>query len=102
MAVTVDDVRRVATLARLGLREDRLHALVTQLNTILVHMDVLSKVDTEGVAEAVGIGAAGVPLQADAGPALAMSILPERFAPEMRDNLFLVPRLATHEDAEGS
>lgn len=102
MAVTVDDVRHVATLARLGLSEDRLQALVAQLNTILVHMDVLSKVDTEGVAEAIGIGAAGVRLHADVGPALRMEILPERFAPEMRDNLFLVPRLATHENADGS
>jgi hypothetical protein len=29
-----------------------------------------------------------------------LATLPETFAPEMRDGFFVVPRLATHEDAE--
>ena len=49
MAVTHDDVRHVAELARLAVDEARLDALVAELNGILGHMDVLSQVDTREV-----------------------------------------------------
>src|SRR6185503_646857 len=51
VSVTIDDVRHIATLARLGLSDDRAQALVAELNTILQHMDVLQKVDTSGLPE---------------------------------------------------
>ena len=41
MAVTLDDVRRIAALARLSVPDERAAALVAELNTILEHMDVL-------------------------------------------------------------
>ena len=53
----IDDVRHIATLARLGLTDERAAAFVSELNTILGHMDELSKVDTVGVQEAIGVGA---------------------------------------------
>lgn len=102
MAVTLDDVKHVASLARLGLSEERARALVAELNTILAHMDVLSRVDTSGVEEVVGVGAAGTPLRSDAGPATALARPIADFAPAERDGFFLVPRLSTHEDAEES
>ena len=102
MAVTLDDVKHVASLARLGLSEERARALVAELNTILAHMDVLSRVDTSGVEEVVGVGAAGTPLRSDAGPATPLARPIADFAPAERDGFFLVPRLSTHEDAEES
>lgn len=99
MAVTVDDVRHIAALARIGVTDERAYALVGELNTILRHMDVLAKVDTGGAAEVAGIGAAGAPLCPDAGPPIPLASDRESFAPSMRDGFFLVPRLATHEDA---
>ena len=57
MAVTIDDVRHIATLARLGLDDARAAAIVAELNTILGHMDALSAVDTTGVEAVVGVGA---------------------------------------------
>ncbi|MDB4876023.1 MAG: gatC [Gemmatimonadetes bacterium] len=102
MAVTLDDVRHIAALARLGLSEARAHTLVDELNTILRHMDVLSKVDTEGMPEVAGVGAAGAPLRPDSGPPIALLRPRETFAPRMQDGFFLVPRLSTHEDAEAS
>ena len=99
MAVTVDDVRHVAALARLGLSEERARAVMAELNTILEHMAVLERVDTEGLEEAVGVGATGAPLHPDVGPSVPLARGPEAFAPAMRDGFFLVPRLATHEDA---
>ena len=39
MAVTIDDVRHIATLARLGLDDARAATIVGELNTILQHME---------------------------------------------------------------
>lgn len=100
MAVTLQDVRHVATLARLGLSDAQAERLTRDLNTILEHMAVLASVTTDAVAEAEGVGAAGMPLAKDHGPPAALAEPPERLAPSMRDGFFLVPRLASHEDPE--
>lgn len=104
MAVTQDDVRHVAELARLGIDETRLDSLVSELNGILGHMDVLSHVDTTAVesASAVAQPSEGTPLRSDSSGPLAMHTARESFAPSMKDGLFIVPRLATHEDASDS
>jgi aspartyl-tRNA(Asn)/glutamyl-tRNA(Gln) amidotransferase subunit C len=102
VAVTLDDVRHIAALARLGLTDARAQSLVAELNTILEHMDVLSKVDTQGVEPVAGIGAAGLPLRPDVGPPIPLAYERETFAPSMRDGLFLVPRLSTHDDPEAA
>ncbi len=97
--VTVDDVRHVAMLARLGLSDERARELTRDLNTILEHMAVLSRVDTKGVREASHLLEGGMRLRADHGPPLVLQAPPESFAAEMRDGFFIVPRLSTHEDA---
>ena len=102
MAVTIDDVRHIASLARLGLTETRASAIVNELNTILVHMDELSKVDTAGVQEAIGVGAEGLPVRTDLGPPFPLARSLDAFAPSLRDGFFLVPRLSTHESTEES
>jgi aspartyl-tRNA(Asn)/glutamyl-tRNA(Gln) amidotransferase subunit C len=102
MAVTLDDVRHVAVLARLGLSDDRAASLVAELNTILGHMEVLSKVKTDKLEAVVGVGADGLPLEADKGPKIPLAREPREFAPSMRDGFLLVPRLSTHETADES
>ena len=99
MAVSEDDVRHVATLARLGLDPARIPTIAAELNGILAHMDVLSKVDTSAVGPVTGVGAAGTPLRVDGGNQIPLARPREAFAPSMRDGFLLVPRLATHEDA---
>jgi len=98
MAVTRDDVRHVASLARLGLTADALTAYVGELNTILEHMDVLSRVDTEGVEPVGGVGAAGAPLRADENKPIELARPIADFAPKSKDGFFLVPRLSSHEE----
>ena len=102
MAVTIDDVRHVASLARLGLTDDRAAALVQEMNTILGHMDVLAAVDTTGVDAVAGVGAGGLPVRADQGPPLPLARSLDAFAPSVRDGFLLVPRLSTHDTAEES
>jgi len=99
MAVSRDDVRHVAALARLDVAESRLPELVAQLNGILSHMDALAKVKTTGVMATAGVGDAAMPLRADIGPPIPLLHPLESFAPQMRDGFLLVPRLATHESA---
>jgi aspartyl-tRNA(Asn)/glutamyl-tRNA(Gln) amidotransferase subunit C len=102
VAVSLDDVRHIASLARLGLSEERAQALVAELNTILEHMDVLSRVDTAGIEAVAGVGAAGLPLRPDDGPAIPLARGLDAFAPRTKDGFFLVPRLSTHEDPEAA
>lgn len=103
-AVTELDVRHVAALARLGLTEERARAITRDLNTILEHMAVLGRVATDGVPEAAGAGAEsdgdGMRLRGDQGSPVPLREPPAAFAPAMRDGLFVVPRLSTHEDPE--
>jgi aspartyl-tRNA(Asn)/glutamyl-tRNA(Gln) amidotransferase subunit C len=100
VAVTIDDVRHIASLARLGIGDDRAAALVAELNAILGRMDVLASVDTSGVPAMTGVEPRE-PSREDAGPAIAMAHPIERLAPLTRDGFFLVPRLSTH-DAKGA
>lgn len=96
--VTLDEVRRIAQLARLGLSDQQARAMAVDLNAILEHMDELSRVETAGVP---GYTAdAAMPLRPDHGPAVPLATPLDAFAPDMRDGFFVVPRLATHEDVE--
>jgi len=78
----------------------RIPTIAAELNGILAHMDVLSKVDTSAVAPVTGVGAAGTPLRVDGGNQYPLARPRDAFAPAMRDGFFVVPRLATHEDAD--
>jgi aspartyl-tRNA(Asn)/glutamyl-tRNA(Gln) amidotransferase subunit C len=94
MSVSLDDVRRIAALARLTVDDDRATALTAQLNGILAHMDVLQQVpalDHDPVDDLPGM-----PLAPDAGPPVPLTRSPAAIAPAWRDGFFLVPRLATH------
>lgn len=99
MAVTPEDLRRVAQLARLGVAPDRVDELTRELSSILSHMEVLSRVDTSTVPTAAGVGAGGTPLRPDATVPCALLPAVAAIAPAMREGFFIVPRLATHEDS---
>jgi aspartyl/glutamyl-tRNA(Asn/Gln) amidotransferase C subunit len=111
-AITRDDVRHIAGLARIGLPDDRLDALVAELNGILANMEVLRNVPSAGAAVEADALRAGMPLRADEGPSVRLERPISGIAPATRaldgapmpsviDGFFLVPRLATHEDAGG-
>jgi aspartyl-tRNA(Asn)/glutamyl-tRNA(Gln) amidotransferase subunit C len=102
MSVTPENVRHVAGLARLGIPEATLATYVQQLNGILEHVDVLQRVDTSGLAAATRGAVAtehGMPLREDVVAPVPLTRERADFAPQMAGGFFLVPRLATHEDA---
>jgi aspartyl-tRNA(Asn)/glutamyl-tRNA(Gln) amidotransferase subunit C len=98
VAVTEDDVRHVASLARLALSDARITGAVVELNKILDHMAVLAHVKTGKAAPIDGVGSGGMPLRTDAGPPYPLARPLGEFAPLVRERFLLVPRLATHED----
>ena len=50
MALTIDEVRRIARLARVALTAEEVERLRDELSGILDHFSVLDEIDTEGVA----------------------------------------------------
>ena len=100
MAISESDVRHVAALARLEIPEARVEALVRELNGILVHMDVLQRVEipTSGDgAQGAPAPSGPTPLRDDEPGSVALARPRDAFAPSVRDGFFLVPRLSTHE-----
>lgn len=98
MAVTHDDVRHIAELARLAVSPSRLDDLVRELNGILAHMDVLREVETGDVEDDAhaGLPATSTPLRSDTSGPIPMALPLESFAPATRDGFIIVPRLASH------
>jgi len=99
VSISLDEVRHIAALARLGITHEQARAAAVELSSILEHMEVLSHVDTNGV-DVDAVVHPGMILRRDIGPPIPLLRAPDKFAPSMRDGFFLVPRLATHEDPE--
>ena len=101
MSVSLDEVRHIAALARLGISDERAQRAAQELSSILEHMQVLSRID-DASADSAGDTDTGMTLRPDVGPPIPLLRAPAFFAPEIREGFFLVPRLATHEDTERS
>jgi aspartyl-tRNA(Asn)/glutamyl-tRNA(Gln) amidotransferase subunit C len=99
VSISLDEVRHIASLARLGISHVQARAAAVELSSILEHMQVLSQVDTSAE-DSLGVAQPGMILRPDVGPPIPLVRAPVDFATSMREGLFLVPRLATHEDAE--
>ena len=96
MAVSHDDVRNIAALARVAVDPAQLDVVARELNSILAHMDALAELPPSEIDDRQ---TAGMRLSPDAGPPVPLVRPPSDFAPNWRDGFFLVPRLATHSDA---
>lgn len=99
MSISLEEVRHIAALARLGLDDAQLGAIAAELSSILEHMQVLARADTDDPGRAAA-DERSMPLREDAGPPIPLARMPNDFAPAFRDGFFLVPRLATHEALE--
>ena len=93
MAVTVDEVRGVAELARLRFSPDEEERLTEDLNRILQYMDKLKELDTEGVeptAHVLPLGNAFRRDEVDPSPAVAEILAA---APQRQGRYYKVPRI---------
>ena len=92
MAISDEQVRHVAMLARLGLTDEQLAALSGELNDILVQVDRISALDltdVEPTAHAVAVSNVTRPDEITPGLSQQDALLN---APEQQDGAFLIPR----------
>jgi len=92
MAITEDQVRHVANLARLGLNDEQVAALGIELNDILLQIDRISALDLTGIeptAHAVAVTNVTRPDTVRPGLSRADALLN---APDQQDGAFLIPK----------
>ncbi len=97
MALTPDDVRRIAHLARLELRPDEEAAMRDQLNGFFRIVEQMSAVDTGAVEPLYtplsALQAVELRLREDAVTEADDRLANQRSAPAVEDGLFLVPKV---------
>ena len=91
MSLSIDDVAKVAVLARLRVSPDELQMFTGQLNSIMDYVAELQELDTEGVLPlAHGIEVRNVFRDDVRGPALPLEAALAN-APKRNQESFLVP-----------
>ncbi|HWK82604.1 MAG TPA: Asp-tRNA(Asn)/Glu-tRNA(Gln) amidotransferase subunit GatC [Caldimonas sp.] len=97
MALTPNDVRRIAELARLKLGPDEEARLLEQLNSFFRIVELMSQVDTSGVeplyTPLAAVGDAHLRLRDDEVTEVDERAANQLSAPAVAGGLFLVPKV---------
>ncbi|MBL8330012.1 MAG: Asp-tRNA(Asn)/Glu-tRNA(Gln) amidotransferase subunit GatC [Rubrivivax sp.] len=97
MALTPQDVQRIAQLARLQLQADESALMLDQLNSFFHIVDQMQSVDTRGVEPLYtplsAVAAVSLRLREDAVTEPDAREANQRSAPAVEDGLFLVPKV---------
>lgn len=93
MALTLEEMKHIAKLARLDLSEERLLALMKQINALMAHFERLQQLPTDEVEPT----SHAIPVYNVFRPdEIGSSLKREEAlaaAPEARDGFFIVPRI---------
>jgi len=93
MALSLDDVSRIAHLARIETSAEEAEATLAQLNDIFGMIERMAQIDTTGI-EPMSHPLGGTQrLRADAVTETDQRDVNMRNAPQQQDGLFLVPRV---------
>ena len=93
MAISPEDVRDIAHLARLGVDEDRLEEYASELSRVLSLVEQMNAVDTTGVEPLAHPGNAAARLREDAVTETNQRDELQAPAPAVEQGLFLVPKV---------
>jgi len=97
MALTPQDVSRIAHLARLELAPDEQRAMLAQINGFFSIVERMSAVDTSGVEPLYtplsALGDVSLRLRDDVVTEADARAANQRSAPAVEDGLFLVPKV---------
>jgi aspartyl-tRNA(Asn)/glutamyl-tRNA(Gln) amidotransferase subunit C len=93
MALTENDVARIAHLARIEITETDRRAMLAQLNDIFAMIEKMQKIDTAGVAPMAHPLGGRQRLREDRVTEADARAENMKNAPEAQDGLFLVPRV---------
>jgi aspartyl-tRNA(Asn)/glutamyl-tRNA(Gln) amidotransferase subunit C len=93
MAISEDQVRYVANLARLALTDEEVVTLSVELSSILDHVGTISELDLDGVQPT----AHAIAVTNRTRPDVPKPSLPREIAllnaPEQRDGAFVIPKI---------
>jgi len=93
MTISLDDVYRIAHLARVEIDAAHAEEVRTKLTSIFGLIDELAAVDTTGVEPMAHAQDASLPLRADAVVERDQSARYQEQAPAVEDGLYLVPKV---------
>lgn len=93
MSLTIDDVRKVARLARLAMTKQETQAAQTQLQNIFGLIEEMQAVDTTGIAPMSHALDITQRLRADAVTEQNQRELFQSIAPQVKAGLYLVPQV---------
>jgi aspartyl-tRNA(Asn)/glutamyl-tRNA(Gln) amidotransferase subunit C len=93
MSVDADTVRRIAHLARIGVKDSEIPHLQGELNAMLKFVEQLAEVNVEGVEPMTSVMPMAMKKRADVvdDGGIADDIV--KNAPETQDHFFLVPKV---------
>lgn len=98
MAISEEQVRHVALLARVALTDDQVRTLSEQLSTILEHVTAIQELDLSHVkptAHALSVTNATRPDEVRPGLPRELALLN---APKQREGAFVIPRIVGAEE----
>ncbi len=93
MALTLEDINKIAHLARLGLSDDEKTRYTESLNNILGLIDELQAVDTTGIEPLAHALEVTQPLRLDVVSEQNQREAYQKIAPATQDGLYLVPKV---------
>lgn len=93
MAVTLNDMNKIAHLARLGLSDEEKSRYTDSLNNILGLIDDLQAVNTQGIEPLAHAVDVTQPLRPDVVSENNQRSAYQQIAPAVQDGLYLVPKV---------
>lgn len=93
MSLSIDDVRRIAKLARIAVTNDELAATQQQLNRIFGLIEEMRAVDTTGIAPMAHAQDVMLRLREDVATATDRRADFQAVAPSVEAGLYLVPKV---------
>ena len=93
MALTLDDVARIAHLARIEIDADEARDVHAKLDAIFALINALQAIDTTGVEPMSHAQDLSLPLRDDVATETDRHAEYQRLAPAIADGLYLVPRV---------
>ena len=93
MALTLEDINKIAHLARLGLSDDEKTRYTESLNNILGLIDELQAVNTTGIEPLAHALEVTQPLRLDVVSEQNQRDAYQQIAPATQDGLYLVPKV---------
>jgi aspartyl-tRNA(Asn)/glutamyl-tRNA(Gln) amidotransferase subunit C len=93
MALSLDDVRRVATLARIEVTEAEAQTVLGKLNGVFGMIEAMQKIDTTGVEPMSHAQDIPLRLREDKITETDQRALFQSIAPQVEGGLYLVPRV---------